>query len=101
MTRHFGRTSVVATLVFAALTAVQPARADSPPVDMGTLGGSSSSGYRVNSHGAVIGYSTLAGDMTSQAFLYNSAGMQALSLGGSYSVASDINSNGQIVGASY
>lgn len=69
------------------------------PVDLGTLGGSSSSGFGVNSLGWVVGSAqTASGDL--HAFLWTpDQGMIDLgTLGGATSRAGDVNDRGYIVG---
>jgi len=72
--------------------------ADYTITDLGTLGGSSSYAYGINSLGAVVGVSeTSSGDR--HAFLYSNSVMSDLgTLGGSTSEAYAINDYGQVVG---
>jgi probable HAF family extracellular repeat protein len=68
---------------------------------LGTLGGSRSSGRSINDLSQVVGWSRLAGDSTSRAFLWQDDVMAALPvLGGDQADANWINNVGQIVGSS-
>jgi probable HAF family extracellular repeat protein len=70
-------------------------------VDLGTLGGTSSSASAINRNGLVVGASQLAGDTVEHATLWNHG--VAVDLGasaGASSFASSINDAGLIVGAS-
>lgn len=70
--------------------------------DLGTLGGASSNATALNDNGQVVGYSSIAGDTVTHAFLYSYGTMTDLgTLGGSYSSANDINNSGQVVGGAY
>ena len=70
--------------------------------DLGTLGGSESYAYGINTSGQVVGYASTAGNATTHAFLYSNGTMQDLgALGGTYSQAFGINSSGQVVGNAY
>jgi probable HAF family extracellular repeat protein len=68
--------------------------------NLGTLGGSHTLAYGINSSGEVVGQSfTSAG--SPHAFLYSNGEMKDLgTLGGSYSIAYGINSSGEVVGQS-
>lgn len=69
--------------------------------DLGTLGGSSSQATAINNRGQVVGTSSLAGDVSSHAFLYTNGGLYDLgTLGGASSSASAINAQGQVAGTS-
>lgn len=69
-------------------------------IDLGTLGGRSSTPTDINDAGQVVGYAdTRSGQ--SHAFFWNNGTMTDLgTLGGSYSYAAAINSNGQVAGES-
>jgi len=67
--------------------------------DLGTLGGSTSLAGGINASGWVAGASSLAGDTTQHAFLYDGSKMKDLgTLGGSNSEAYGINASGQVTG---
>jgi probable HAF family extracellular repeat protein len=67
-------------------------------VDLGTLGGSSSSAYGINASGQTAGASMLAGG-TFHAFFSNSGNLQDLgTLGGANSYGMALNEAGQVVG---
>jgi probable HAF family extracellular repeat protein len=70
--------------------------------DLGTLGGTNSRAYGINTSGQIVGYSDTANG-GSHAFLYDStSGMKDLgTLGGTNSYAYGINDSGQVVGDSY
>jgi probable HAF family extracellular repeat protein len=71
-------------------------------IDMGTLGGGSSTPTAINSQGQVIGYSTtIAQDSgTMHGFTWTQAdGLIDLTLGGNASFALDVNASGQVVGS--
>jgi probable HAF family extracellular repeat protein len=70
--------------------------------DLGTLGGTGSYAKGLNSSGQVVGYSYMAGNQVSHAFLYDGGTMHDLgTLGGTNSFASAINDSGQAVGRSH
>jgi probable HAF family extracellular repeat protein len=69
-------------------------------MDLGTLGGTSSSAEGVNRHGQVVGSSDLEGDVMHRGFLWADGVMTELPSGGRSSNAGDINASGQIVGQS-
>src|SRR5262249_8583711 len=70
--------------------------------DLGTLGGTFSYAYGLNSLGDVVGYSQIGGTgYNYHAFLYSHGTMTDLgTLGGTYSIATGINDLGQVVGYS-
>jgi probable HAF family extracellular repeat protein len=72
-------------------------------VDLGTLGGTTSSPTAVNNRGQVVGASNAdPRDFTVHAFSWTAAGgmVDLGTLGGDYSVALDVNDNGHVVGYS-
>jgi probable HAF family extracellular repeat protein len=72
------------------------------PLDLGTLGGTSSTATGINASGEVAGYSTISSGST-EAFLWTKeTGMQGLGFlpGGGYSTADAINRFGQVAGYS-
>jgi probable HAF family extracellular repeat protein len=68
--------------------------------DLGTLGGSESSGEAINDCGKVTGWAVTAGNQT-HAFLYDGATMQDLGSFGGASFGAAINNVGQIVGQAF
>jgi probable HAF family extracellular repeat protein len=67
--------------------------------DLGTLGGTYSYGFGINSAGDVVGQSTITGNTSSHAFLYHDGTMSDLgTLGGASSGAYGIDDSGDIVG---
>jgi probable HAF family extracellular repeat protein len=69
--------------------------------DLGTLGGTSSYATAINASDQVVGYSDLAANAGTQAFVYGNGSMHGLgTLGGAQSQAKAINDQGQIVGTS-
>jgi uncharacterized repeat protein (TIGR01451 family) len=83
------------------LVSVGSAQSTYTITDLGTLGGSLSSGLGINSSGQVVGYSNTAGDTAHHAFLISSPYTSMTDLGtlnASYSLASGINTSGQVVG---
>lgn len=67
--------------------------------DLGTLGGSASSGFGVNNKGQVAGTSRMAGDKNIHGFFYADGKMTDLgTLGGSQSEACALNDAGQVTG---
>lgn len=70
-------------------------------IDLGTLGGYSSSSVCINNNGQIIGNSKTP-NRDAYAFIWQYGNIASLgALGGNYSGASGINNNGQIVGYSY
>jgi probable HAF family extracellular repeat protein len=90
-----------AIFLFATLTSVLSAGTIYSITELGSLGGSSAVGYKINNSGTVAGWAqTGAGDQ--HGFVANGAGIQDLSpLFGSDTFASGINASGVIVGTSY
>jgi probable HAF family extracellular repeat protein len=69
--------------------------------DLGTLGGTFSYAYGINSAGDVAGLSGIAGDTSQHAFRYQNGAMSDLgTLGGVWSAAYGINDSGDVVGGS-
>jgi len=69
--------------------------------DLGTLGGNLSVATAINDQGQVVGRSTLPGEATSRAYLWDSSVMTDLrSLGGTFAGANALNDQGQAVGFS-
>lgn len=80
--------------------AATPAETGYRIVDLGTLGGPTSSAQAINDHNQVVGHSTTT-TRESHAFLWSGGRMRDLgTLGGAYSVAADINNHGDVVGHS-
>src|SRR2546423_8593310 len=96
--RYISSSSLLSSLVLLALAA--PAAQAVTVNDLGTLGGTRSSGFKINNHGGVIGYSTLAGDFADSAFYFDGT-MHTVGLGGSTSTASDLNEAGQVAGGGF
>ena len=70
-------------------------------VDLGSLGGVFATSSGLNDRGQVVGFSTLTGDLTNHAFLWDQGTMQDLgTLGGIQSTANSLNNEGEIVGES-
>jgi probable HAF family extracellular repeat protein len=90
-----------AIILLAALTSVLSAGTIYSITGLGSLGGSSAVGYKINNSGTVAGWAqTASGDQ--HGFLANGAGIQDLSpLFGSDTFANGINTSGVIVGTSY
>lgn len=71
------------------------------PVDLGTLGGTTSYGYEINRRGHIVGYSQTEGNWTVAPFLWKGGVMHKLkSLGGLNAHAYSVNDHDQIVGDS-
>jgi len=69
--------------------------------DLGTLGGSSSSAWGINTGGTIVGVAKITGNTISDAFSYSGGVMTDLgTLGGPGSQAFGINDGGTIVGSS-
>jgi probable HAF family extracellular repeat protein len=99
--RLCARISLLAVL---SCSATSSAFAAPPPgwgaIDLGTLGGTQSHAYAVNTAGEVVGDSSTADGLATHAFAWTPAGgMHDLgTLGGTYSSAIAINTSGQIAG---
>jgi probable HAF family extracellular repeat protein len=90
-----------AIILLATFTSVLSAGTIYSITGLGSLGGSSAVGYKINNSGTVAGWAqTASGDQHS--FVANGGGIQDLSpLLGSDAVASGINASGVVVGTSY
>ncbi|HEY2685976.1 MAG TPA: hypothetical protein VGI93_20875 [Steroidobacteraceae bacterium] len=67
-------------------------------IDLGTLGGTSSSASAINAGGEVTGGSTLPGDQVTHAFIYANGAMKDIGTpdGGTYAAGEGINASGQL-----
>ena len=95
---------MMSVFVILALVFVSPALAAAPYTltDLGTLSGSYSYPVAINEAGQVIGSSTLAGNASSHAFVWEGGVLTDLgTLGGSTSYSVAINEAGQVLGWSY
>jgi len=94
----------ISTCSFITFTSINNVYAvDYQIIDLGTLGGTYSSGESINKDGQVTGKSQISGDSANHAFLYDSNSMQSLGLLAPTDVNSygnGINDNGQITGYS-
>ena len=80
-------------------TSLDPSELAYEIVDLGTLGGTRSSGRAINNRGWVTGKFSLLGDTEHHAFLYDGETMRDLgTLGGQYSWGIGINNYGQVTG---
>jgi probable HAF family extracellular repeat protein len=71
----------------------------SPPLDLGTLGGSSSEATAINGDGIIAGHSQLPGDVVSHAVIWDATGIHDIqTVQGGESFAWGINDVGQVVG---
>lgn len=107
MTVRRHRSSVFAAIIALMLIA-GAASADATlydVTDLGTLGGSTSQAYAINTRGDVAGSSTLAGDVVGHAFLYKARHGQLIDLdpqgNDRNSRAWAINGRGQVAGDAY
>jgi probable HAF family extracellular repeat protein len=66
---------------------------------LGTLGGSYSNTAAINDNGWIVGWSTLAGDTITHAFVYRHGRMEDLNWPYAISYANGMNSHGHIVGS--
>jgi probable HAF family extracellular repeat protein len=98
------RRSVSHLLLATGTVCLAPLASAAPRVEvigLGTLGGSFSEAFAINSAGQVVGQAATVGDADQHAFLFGSAAMLDLgTLGGSFSVAQGVNASGQVVGSS-
>src|SRR5947207_5818088 len=94
---------VVTFLLTAVAGGAFAAEAPFVPFDLGTIGGSESLAYAVNTSGQVVGRGHIAGDSTSHAFSWTPKGgmIDLGTLGGTSSLAKAVNDSGQVVGESY
>src|SRR5690349_11177018 len=98
------RTNLAAALSLATLASNVPlASAQYTAYDLGTLGGTASFAYGINSSGTIVGQSATSNNAAYHAFSYSGGVMRDLGTlpGGTVSVAYAINSSGTIAGASY
>ena len=88
----------VCTLSFLALLVEAASAQDYTVIDLGTLGGKSSSAFAINANGQITGSAATAAGRQ-HAFLYQNGTMQDLgTLGGKFSAGLAINIKGQITG---
>jgi probable HAF family extracellular repeat protein len=95
---YMSKIMAVGTLFFLALLAEAASAQDYTVIDLGTLGGKSSSAFAINANGQITGSAaTAAGHQ--HAFLYQNGTMQDLgTFGGTSSAGLAINIKGQITG---
>ena len=75
------------------------ARAQTTPVDLGTLGADWSYADKVSDNGVVVGVSARSGDFTQRPFVWTAeTGMIELSLGGPFTRVTDVGRTGIVVG---
>jgi probable HAF family extracellular repeat protein len=96
------RVALVLTLLVGLAGLIPAANAQTYSLtDLGTLGGTASSGSGINASGKVTGSSTLAVGLAPHAFISDGTAMTDLgTLGGTYSEGFGINSRGQVTGGS-
>jgi probable HAF family extracellular repeat protein len=70
-------------------------------LDLGTLGGLSAQANAINDSGTVVGFSSLSGELVTDAFVYSNEKMLDIGgLGGSFASATGVNDRGNVVGFS-
>ncbi len=100
MERQIGFRKVI-TVGLALLAAASAAAQSYRLTDLGTLGGSVSVAYGINSSGQITGYAYTQGDVAEHAYRYSGSTMQDLgTLGGVSSGGNAINDSGVVTGTS-
>ncbi len=97
------RYTFASLLLFCAISLVAPQSASAASsyvvTDLGTLGGTFSLGYALNSYGHVTGWSTTANNAAQHAFLYDGVMHDLGSLNGMDTFGYGINDSGQVAGS--
>ena len=94
--KRFNLLAIVVMVALASASQAQQYRV----TDLGTLGGSFSGATSVNYRGVIAGFSTLSGDVQSNAVTWTKGSITSLgTLGGNNSTANGINSSGFVVGS--